>query len=843
MAASTESRAQPISAAGRPEESGAEPKATTGLVAQHPSHRIVQGKKGTADANIFQAQPDKARGNEGGLAVSKGNVSYFSLVRLDVSELPKEPITDAMVMLYLVSEHKDNPMKLIAHPLRQAWDEMTVTWNSSADGVKWNPLSSKADYENPTAVFQFHGLYDRGWVVLRGPKLTRLVNDWIAGRAPNYGLLLRPAHGAGAEATKGFAAKERLITPTHYPALVVSYDKPIIAEAYGYVSEADIIRAPLLQTLALLKDAAKSLDGPGQTRLQAINNAVESPSIVLPGRQRLLAEQIDTLRKEILARMNEETPIVAWVCGPWDTLHYDAMPGTQSVKLQARLLREEYHELAFAVTNTTDKLQAVKVELSEPDGSDAKEFPRDQITLRASYWIKAKSQGWNRGQGLDGFVDDPLPGLSSDKTFTLQPGRTRRLWLSIETHGVPDGVYPLIVRLTCQDKLVARVPVTLTVLPVALQRDPNVAVHTYAYLNRSSTRDNLDEAVNDLKSHYENTFIFEGPPGPKTDEDGHVIGPANWEQYRSFIRRMTDARELVFFWHEAEAPFFNAKLPWMSGAHKKSLKKWLNEFVSVLKAEGFDYDRFMMYPFDESYSNPVKGGRPELQALAEMADAIHEIDPKIRIFANPVTAHPKDDPYYEELRGKIDTWSLHKLLIDPGDHTSGWPYNFSAEDKRRVIDGFFRQEQAAGRPLWAFECDGRTKTKDVFDYYRRWSWQLWHLDITGIGLWSYNDVQGESSWNAKGDGAGGDFTMVYETRGAPADIPRTGEALIPSRRWQAWREGIEDYFMLQQIVKTDPAMKSDLKTFSQAILGDPFNGQRYALARETLLDLLIKGGE
>ena len=547
--------------------------------------------------------------------------------------------------------------------------------------------------------------------------------------------------------------------------------------------------------------------------------------------------EIDQLRRNLMASRWGDEPVVVWPCGPWEPLAHDAIPNSGGVLLSARLMQDEYQELSVAVTNTTGRPETLKVSLISSDRTPV--FPTERITLRGSYWITTKGQGYDRGEGMPTLVDDALPRLANGNLLVLSPAQTRRLWLTVDTHGVEAGRYALTMTLAHADtdKVSARVPVELHVLPIALEKDPQVAVHTYAYLNRRSTRDHLEQAVADLKAHYENTFIFESLPNPTTDEQGNVVGSANYSNLRSQIRLLKDARQLVFFWHECDAPHFQAKFSWMSAVHKKSLKIWLTDFVRVLREEGFDYDRFMMYPFDESYSNSVKGGRPELQALAEIADAIHEIDPRVRVFANPVTAHPQDDPLYENLRGKIAAWSLHKLLLDSGDHTSGWPYDFTAANKHRVVEGFFRNEQKAGRPLWAFQCEGRTKTNDVNGYYRRWSWQMWHVGFTGIGLWSYNDIRGDSGWSDVGDGAGGDFSMVYEMRDAPADISREPfEPLIPSRRWQVWRAGIQDYFLLQQARKRHPALAPQMKKLVAEVLEDPENHVRYELARERLLD-------
>ena len=81
--------------------------------------------------------------------------------------------------------------------------------------------------------------------------------------------------------------------------------------------------------------------------------------------------------------------------------------------------------------------------------------------------------------------------------------------------------------------------------------------------------------------------------------------------------------------------------------------------------------------------------------------------------------------------------------------------------------------------------------------------------------------------------------MVYEMRDAPEDIPREPfEPLIPSRRWQAWRAGIQDYFLLQQARKCRPDLYPEMKNLAAEILEDPDDHTKYQRARESLLEFL-----
>ena len=208
------------------------------------------------------------------------------------------------------------------------------------------------------------------------------------------------------------------------------------------------------------------------------------------------------------------------------------------------------------------------------------------------------------------------------------------------------------------------------------------------------------------------------------------------------------------------------------------------------------------------------------------------------MFCNPAAFGPDDREWFRKLQDDIDIWSLHSLVFSPGDNT-GWPKKFSKEDKKAALSGFFAEEQRAGKPVWAFQIKGRAKTaEDVSAHYRRWAWQVWDAGLTGMGMWSYNDIRGKSGWT---DEDGGDNAVIYELRDAPADIPRQPfEPILPSRRWQAWRAGVQDYFLLQQVRKSRPDLYPQLKKLAKDILQDSSNHAKYEQASEKLIDYLLE---
>lgn len=248
-----------------------------------------------------------------------------------------------------------------------------------------------------------------------------------------------------------------------------------------------------------------------------------------------------------------------------------------------------------------------------------------------------------------------------------------------------------------------------------------------------------------------------------------------------------------------------------------------------------------MYPFDETYDNKILG-RTEYQALGEIADELHKINSHIRVFADPVSFRLEDLKAYKELADKIDVWSVSVNLLEKGD-CEGWPHPFSAKEKKEVLR-FFKKLQQRGKSVWAYQCGGPMKGLDVNGYYRKFAWLCWYNGITGMGIWSYNDIRGKSGWDDFDAKSGPDFTMIYELRDAPDEIKKFhhNEVLIPSRRWEIWRIAIQDYYLLEQVKKCYPNDEKVLNKIVSNVLNKPMSCSRYELARSNLLKMLIGNG-
>jgi len=108
--------------------------------------------------------------------------------------------------------------------------------------------------------------------------------------------------------------------------------------------------------------------------------------------------------------------------------------------------------------------------------------------------------------------------------------------------------------------------------------------------------------------------------------------------------------------------------------------------------------------------------------------------------------------------------------------------------RSRLIDGgkdfreFFEQQQADGRRLDLYSCEGPVQLLDPYSYIRLQAWECWRIGAESSYFWSFSDA------------GGGDLFHPYTTMKLNyAPMFLTPTSVIPGKHIEAMREGVEDY--------------------------------------------------
>ncbi|HBE04632.1 MAG: hypothetical protein A2096_04250 [Spirochaetes bacterium GWF1_41_5] len=176
------------------------------------------------------------------------------------------------------------------------------------------------------------------------------------------------------------------------------------------------------------------------------------------------------------------------------------------------------------------------------------------------------------------------------------------------------------------------------------------------------------------------------------------------------------------------------------------------------------------------------------------AEDFKKRNPRIKLIQNLGSVFPGKEEIIK-LNKYIDIWMPH------------FSYFFPMNEKNDDNLKFFK---SLGKPLWTYQCPSEPMICDAYRDYKLYPWIIWKLGLGGLNWWAYASWQGDS-WDLFDKGKNplsmvSDAGMVYEGR-YQGDI-------VSSIRWEAFREGLCDWFLLYSL-KNLVLKSSDVKIRKQ----------------------------
>jgi hypothetical protein len=154
------------------------------------------------------------------------------LLRFDLRDIPPgATVTSATLSLYHNLTSSATPGKINLHRATRAWQEgggvnacqrTGAIWQEAQPDLPWTATTKGGDYDSAILASKTDSTVPAGWDIFT---VTSLVGQWVAGTAPNHGMLLRldseaiPTSGAR---WFDYRADDEP-DPTHRPTLTVDY--------------------------------------------------------------------------------------------------------------------------------------------------------------------------------------------------------------------------------------------------------------------------------------------------------------------------------------------------------------------------------------------------------------------------------------------------------------------------------------------------------------------------------------------------------------------------------------------------------------------------------------------
>ena len=351
-----------------------------------------------------------------------------------------------------------------------------------------------------------------------------------------------------------------------------------------------------------------------------------------------------------------------------------------------------------------------------------------------------------------------------------------------------------------------RVPLAITVWKAHLPAKQVLRNCGWGYVESSVLKDVPDAALRDQVDHGANVFVATYYPKAKFDASGALVGDIDFAEHDTYVKRHAPHGIILFCGYQGALTGPAEATP---EAARKAHVQWLRLWVKHLADLGVGYDGFALYPVDEPGLHD--GLVDEYLRLAKLA---READPKIQMYTDPVGGITIEQ--LKSMTPYVDIWCPNR---------GGLILGKDCAEKLALI-------LATGKPVWTYECDDNAKHQTPLGYYRGQAWLAWSHGISGIGFWSYC-TSPDDPWFAPKSRY--DYLLIYP-----------GNGVVDSKRWEAVRDGIEDYAMLDELRKTVERTSATAKpediAAAKRVLGERASGiGQYCVLRDEKTPAQIPG--
>ncbi|MCX5771488.1 MAG: DUF4091 domain-containing protein [Candidatus Hydrogenedentes bacterium] len=462
--------------------------------------------------------------------------------------------------------------------------------------------------------------------------------------------------------------------------------------------------------------------------------------------------------------------LAAWPTPPYadfdETVIAPDDPGTIRVE---PVYIGEVDQGAFIVASSFDEPVPVRITVNRPKLADKAPFagsivPRQVVTAGTVNGERAA---------------DALPALNAAGVVVIPARRAVKIWLSIDAHNAAPGEYTGSVAITPLYPVAQPVtlPLAIAVPNLELPAPLPLTLCTWDYVPNNWFGESAPETLDDMARHGVNVFPRTDLPPAKVDEAGKLA--MDWMQLDAMLERLRGRGQILIQLCQPPLTFVQPPAPEQTHAREVEYVRALRDH---LLEKGLTYNDFALYPVDE----PGLDYGPRVPVYVAAAQLFREADPKLRVYTDPVPGLSWKD--YKQIEPLTDVWCPNMRLVN----------GLLAGDPRikSIVD--------SGKPVWSYECVSQVRSLSPLCYNRANAWRGWYFGLDGIGFWTHCTTPTDP-W-LTGKGVNNEYALVYP-----------GEKPVPSVRWEAVRDGLEDiaaFVLLKQ--RVEARRGSDIEIVKQA---------------------------
>lgn len=282
----------------------------------------------------------------------------------------------------------------------------------------------------------------------------------------------------------------------------------------------------------------------------------------------------------------------------------------------------------------------------------------------------------------------------------------------------------------------------------------NLNVNVWAYFNSPMLKGHEKEVEQNLQEHHVNTLVI--PPAFLPDME-----TKNYDKLVNYLSNFKNAKNILLFMDYSSAARKSGYKggQYMSAEWKSNFILWYNNIIKSIHENCSLAAQVYLYPFDEVANRNIED-------FTKLIVWVKETMPSIKFFATVNTQEGMD--------------SILPLV----DIAQTLPSNYG-----------LKMPSSHQSEIWVYSGITPSRSLPPYQFYRLMAWDAFVNDYKGIGFWNYADERNGNALNLISDSLpnlAGSYSVIYN---APDG------SIITSRRWEAFRLGIEDYSILKAYSK------------------------------------------
>jgi hypothetical protein len=437
--------------------------------------------------------------------------------------------------------------------------------------------------------------------------------------------------------------------------------------------------------------------------------------------------------------------------------------------LAIQVVRNKFEPITFSLY-PLGNLGMVKISVTDLRGAE-ESISRDKIKV-AYVEIVKETIGLPEGR----FENVPTL-IRAGNQVNTKASKCQRFWLTIRIDdNVLPGVYEGKITISPQSGIETSLPLEVTVMPISLEDIPGIdyfMLMTYEFteLTMPWSREEKEKiyksacnVLKDYKEHGMTTLCLHSPFVLMTKEDGKP----NLEDIFAALRA---AKEIGF----------KGRIIWYMG-HLIQTSKPKHPGNIMGFDKGIHLPR-LKYIVEAVSEYAKERGCPDIIFLPidEPGDSYQDFQNKRQAITPLLLKTIKD------LGAKTMLTSGYDKRFKPVDYLCSGEMN--KEDLKAAHD--------SGSVYWLFNNDVTTRclnptyARYIYGYY------TWMNRVDGMSSWTFQNTQNARGLPGQADVHGSDIYLAYPDPNGP----------IATLKWEAIREGIDDYKLVHQLVKRIQKLK------------------------------------